>query len=113
MAMDIQIGPDREELREKFDKAAGQGKRYMLLLNDVCQDVWAIETVTFTRAIDEQSEIVPLLKDLNAGIYYDRKHNLAGIFDLKSGFDEQLGKAGAQLKTILLTPSVYPGGARE
>ncbi|HEY8189693.1 MAG TPA: hypothetical protein VIF12_03355 [Micavibrio sp.] len=102
MATDTQIGPDREELRGEFDKASKQGKRYLLLLNDICESELDVETIIFTQAIDEQSEIVPLLKNSNAGFYYDgRKQTLAGIFDLKSGFDEQYGKAASQIKTIL------------
>ena len=92
MAMLDVYGPTTAEIRAAFHKAAGEGQKYLLMLEESTNDVMLVTIHGFTRPVADQSAIVPLLRDLNKECYLWGDTRLKGVFDLAKSFDAQIGQ---------------------
>ena len=98
----------QEQRRGEFNAAASQGKKYLLVITETNFNHSTVEFESYTRAIDRQSEIKPLLEDLNPEPYYGNQQLLSGIFDLHASFDSQYGTIGqSQIQSVLSPETLF------
>ncbi len=103
MAMLFYDAPSAEEMRATFQKHAGEGRKYMLAIEDFCSDELVVEVRLFTKAVDNLQDIVPLLQSLAANTYAP-DYRLRAVFDLSKDYEAQ--KDGASDVQTLLKPAL-------
>ncbi len=103
MAMFFYDAPSADEMRATFKKHAEDGRKYMLAIEDFCNNELMVEGRLFTKAIDHLQDIVPLMQSLAANTYAP-DYRLRAVFDLSKDYEGQ--KAQAYDVRALLKPAL-------
>ena len=99
MAMLFYDAPSADEMRATFQKHAGEGRKYMLAIEDFCNNEAIVEARLFTKAVDHLQDIVPLLQTLTANTYAP-DFRLRAVYDLSKDYDGQKDEA-SDVQTLL------------
>lgn len=92
MAMFFYDAPSADEMRATFKKHAEEGRKYMLAIEDFCNNELIVEGRLFTKAVNDLQEIVPLLQSLSASTYAP-DYRLRAVFDLGKDYEAQKTQA--------------------
>lgn len=103
MAMFFYDAPSADQMRATFKKHADDGRKYMLAIEDFCNNELVVDARLFTKAVDHLQDIVPLLQSLSANTY-NPDYRLRAVFDLSKDYDGQ--KEQAYDVHALLKPSL-------
>ncbi len=103
MAMFFYDAPSADEMRATFKKHAEEGRKYLLAIEDFCNDELIVDARLFTKPVDHLQDIVPLLQSLAANTHAP-DYRLRAVFDLSKDYDGQ--KAGAYDVQTLLKPAL-------
>lgn len=92
MAMFFYDAPSADQMRATFKKHADDGRKYMLAIENFCNDELVVDARLFTKAVDHLQDIVPLLQSLSANTY-NPDYRLRAVFDLSKDYDGQKEQA--------------------
>lgn len=93
-------GPDRNEIREAYNKAAAKGDRFLAIIDQVLEDEYAVNVFTFTASVKKACDIVFLIEQKDKDSGYAR-HRLSHALDVRQDFDTQMEKWGKGYDGIL------------
>lgn len=100
MAMFFYNAPSADDMRATFKKHADAGRKYMLAIEDYCNDELIVEARLFTKAVDHLQDIVPLLQSMAASSYAP-DYRLRAVFDLSKDYDGQKTEAYNNVQALL------------
>lgn len=103
MAMLHEYGPDRRQIRDAFDKAAANGQDYLLIIDQLLEDVYNVTIETYTRGVNSSADVLGTLQSEQAQAPYARIR-LSHALDLKKDFDAQMSLWHKNGYAQILTP---------
>lgn len=89
MAMLHEYGPSRSDIRAAFDTAAAKGQDYLLIIDQLLEDVYNVTVETYTRGVDTSADVLKTLQRDQENAPYSRIR-LSHALDLKKDFDAQI-----------------------
>ena len=103
MAMLHEYGPSRSEIRAAFDKAAAKGQDYLLIIDQLLEDVYNVTVETYTRGADTSADVLKTLQRDQENAPYSRIR-LSHALDVKKDFEAQMNQWHKGGYADILTP---------